>query len=178
MIFISYRQLYFWSSSSTLFQCSFERTASPDQLCGMTQDRSDQFDWTVHTGSTPTQQTGPAGAFDQRYYVYIETSARGRSNDEARLILPRVNYIGSACVDFYYHMFGRDINKLKVIHRNPSTTSEWSHSVNVNRWIHGFLNVTLQSQSTIQIVALRGAGPYGDIAVDRVQVTTGSCRFN
>jgi len=50
----------------------------------MTQEQSrDQFDWTVHSGSTPSNPTGPDFARHGRFYAYIEASDPRRPNDEA-----------------------------------------------------------------------------------------------
>jgi len=68
--------------STMLWSCSFEQ--SDNALCGMTQERSrDQFDWTIHSGSTPSYPTGPDGAYHGRFYAYIEASDPRRPNDEA-----------------------------------------------------------------------------------------------
>ena len=50
----------------------------------MTQDTTDQFDWTVFTGPTPSDPTGPDSAFDGKYYIYIEASEPRVYGDEAR----------------------------------------------------------------------------------------------
>ena len=68
--------------STLLWSCSFEPAA--DQLCGITQERSrDQFDWSVHSGRTPSDPTGPDHAHHGSYYAYIEASDPRRANDEA-----------------------------------------------------------------------------------------------
>ena len=68
--------------STQLWSCSFEQKDNP--LCGVTQDHSrDQFDWTIHSGSTPSRPTGPDIAYHGYYYAFIETSDPRRPNDEA-----------------------------------------------------------------------------------------------
>jgi len=68
--------------STQLWSCSFEQ--SDNALCGMTQEQSrDQFDWTVHSGSTPSNPTGPDFAHHGSFYAYIEASNPRRPNDEA-----------------------------------------------------------------------------------------------
>jgi len=70
------------SSSTSLWSCSFEQSSDP--LCGMTQEQSrDQFDWTVHRGSTPSRPTGPDFAHHGDFYAFIEASDPRRPNDEA-----------------------------------------------------------------------------------------------
>ena len=43
-----------WVLSAASVACTFETG-----LCGWTQDHSDDFDWTSHTGTTATSGTGP-----------------------------------------------------------------------------------------------------------------------
>jgi len=144
----------------------------------MTQDQTDQFDWTVYTGPTPSDPTGPDSAYDQSYYIYIEASAPRLQNDEARLFFPIIsNYSGNACIDFYYHMFGFHVNTLKVIQYTGSYgVIIWSRSFEMgNQWYRGLVNVNLQSNTRLQIVASRGGEYSGDIAIDKVQITQGQC---
>ena len=69
-------------ASTMLWSCSFEQ--QDNRLCGMVQERSrDQFDWTVHSGRTPSEPTGPSVAHTGRYYAYIETSNPRRPDDQA-----------------------------------------------------------------------------------------------
>jgi hypothetical protein len=146
----------------------------------MVQDKSDQFDWTVFTGPTPSQTTGPDRAYDQQYYIYIEAESPRLPNDEARLNFPIIsNYNGSACIDFYYHMFGTAVNTLKILQYTGAYGSlVWSRSNSQgNQWRRGLANVNLQSNTKLQIIASRGANYCGDIAVDKVQLTRGACQF-
>ena len=48
----------------------------------MQQSVSDDFDWTRGHGWTRSQDTGPYGAFEGKYYIFIEASGR-LPNDEA-----------------------------------------------------------------------------------------------
>ena len=49
----------------------------------MTQEWNDQFDWSLQTGPTRSQETGPPGAYSGQYYVYIEASNPRKRNDQA-----------------------------------------------------------------------------------------------
>lgn len=40
----------------------------------MSQSSEDAAEWIIHTGDTPTSQTGAEKAADGIYYAYIETS--------------------------------------------------------------------------------------------------------
>ena len=48
-----------------------------------------------------------------------------------RITTPQLNYVGSVCVHFYYHMYGRDMGQLKLFRQSGSDYSanhivDWS----------------------------------------------------
>ena len=46
-------------------------------------------------------------------YIYIETSSPRKANDNAVVVFN--GYAGGpACLSFYYHMYGKNVNRLKV----------------------------------------------------------------
>ena len=47
------------------------------------------------------------------HYLYIEASKPQASGDRARLISPRIE-AERVCLDFWYHMYGRNVGVLKV----------------------------------------------------------------
>ena len=57
-------------SAELPYECDFEVA----DLCDMTQNSGDDFDWTRKTGYTPTSNTGPAEALSGNYYMFIESS--------------------------------------------------------------------------------------------------------
>ena len=68
-------------------------------------------------------------------YVFIEASHR-KYGDKARLISDWLEPNKTMCIQFWYHMYGRDVGKLNVyIVANSSQTQEWSQEGNQgNRW--------------------------------------------
>ncbi|CAH3014428.1 unnamed protein product, partial [Porites evermanni] len=87
-------------------------------MCGFEQGKDDKFDWTRHSGSTPSSDTGPP--FDHTtgtgYYMYIEASSPRQLGDfmNAKLYSPPLKFQGNACLKFYYHMLGVTIESLRV----------------------------------------------------------------
>jgi astacin len=161
-----------------MWECSFEPESKPDQLCGMVQDSSDDFDWTVYSGPTPSNPTGPDAAFDGQYYVYIEASNPRKLDDKARLILPTLeSQTGPACVEFYYHMFGFHINTLKLIEQNGQSQRDlWVHRGQIsNMWLKQSVNVSLNPNAKLLFEAWRGEEFSGDIGLDKIKVMVGSC---
>ena len=49
----------------------------------MEQDEFDDFDWTVQSGKTPSDETGPSEAFDGKHYIYVEASNPRKAGDKA-----------------------------------------------------------------------------------------------
>ena len=49
----------------------------------MVQDKTDDFDWTIHKGATPSHGTGPDTAADGSWYMYLEASNPRQLGDEA-----------------------------------------------------------------------------------------------
>jgi len=168
----------FVATGTPLFwQCSFE-PGTPDQLCGMTQDQTDQFDWTVFKGPTPSDPTGPDAAYDKEYYAFIEASEPRVMNDEARLFFPKFStFSGDACVRFFYHMYGFHVNTIKLnLIEGGSSRVLWSKSNQIgNVWVNEAINVRLTQDSQLQIAASRGEAFSGDIAVDMLGVMSGHC---
>lgn len=79
-------------------------------------------------------------------YVYIETSSPRVRGDKARLISPQVTFTQPTCLQFYYHMYGAEVNTLNVYQMTGGVLPQvaiWTKSLNQgNRWIKG--------QTTIQ----------------------------
>ncbi|XP_060684966.1 MAM domain-containing glycosylphosphatidylinositol anchor protein 2 [Hemiscyllium ocellatum] len=178
------------------FNCAFEN----EKICGFTQDRLDNFDWTRQSASTRnpkyTPNTGPSAdrsGSKQGFYMYIETSRPRTEGEKARLLspifstLPKNPYgsINSAyCVSFYYNMYGKHIGTLNVFLRfkgfKGSTVTEnliWTMSGNQGeQWMHA--NININPSGTFQLIfeGIRGPSIEGDIAIDDVTVTEGECR--
>lgn len=85
--------------------------------------------------------------------MYIETSAPRVSGDKARLISPQVTFTQPTCLQFYYHMYGRNIGTLNIYQKTGSTlpiNAVWSKSLNQgNTWIKG--QVTIQSPQAFNV---------------------------
>lgn len=118
--------------------CSFESAA----ICGYTNQKSgDKFDWTRASGGSPSVNTGPSNdhtygtsygnnsvcfycclrcfiyilVFSSGHYMYIETSGSSpKSGDNAILSSPYYPKTTESCLEFYYHMKGKDIGTLNV----------------------------------------------------------------
>jgi len=146
-----------------------------------TQSQDDDFDWTTRSGSTPSSNTGPSGAAEGSYYVYMESSSPNYSNKRAILISPCFDLSGTdyAQVSFKYHMYGASTMgslKLEISTDNGSTwTTLWSKSGNQgNQWYTAELNLDNYTGGTIQLRfnGITGTTWQGDMAVDAFYLTT------
>jgi len=94
---------------SPVADCDFESSS-----CFWYDATGDEFDWTRHSGGTPSTGTGPSGAANGNYYMYIETSSPRRPGDTAKLKSPPLILPGKMNLDFEYHMWGGSIGSLAV----------------------------------------------------------------
>lgn len=146
----------------------------------------DDQDWLVNTGSTPTTQTGPTGDVSGNgNYIYLESttiSVFGLSvcpaGSEAVLLSNCINIdtknSDSCHLSFFYHMFGREINslKLEITEDGLSWNTIWSLSGNQgNFWNQQKVTLSDYNGKTVQFrfVGARGNGTRGDIAIDEIR---------
>ncbi|XP_022797454.1 MAM and LDL-receptor class A domain-containing protein 1-like [Stylophora pistillata] len=153
------------SCSRNRAKCDFQ-----DGFCGLTEDS--EVRWSFGSGSTPTENTGPD--FDHsRYrplgkYIYLEAS----DYDPGDTAVLTSNVVASgiaSCVQFWYHMKGKDVGSLNVlILKNDSRMIVWSQTGQQGPdWLFG--QVGYKDVSTghkIAIEGVRGSGVQGDIAFD------------
>ena len=59
------------SFASTISSFPYSESFESD-LGDWTQSSTDDFDWTIKSGSTPSNHTGPSSANDGSYYLYLE----------------------------------------------------------------------------------------------------------
>ena len=134
---------------SALDECEFE---SPN-ICGYTQDASDDFDWTRGSANTTSFKTGPPA--DHTYgtafghYMHIEASYPRRPGDRAVMESPEYPAtMGGKCVEFYYHMYGVDMGTMRAFLRKGGRldrTPVWSMSGNQgNSWYRASFTVQTQ----------------------------------
>lgn len=150
---------------------------------GWTQDSGDDLDWTVRSGTTPSNNTGPSSAIQGSNYIYVEASGNGTGypNKRASITSPcfDLNGIASASFNFQYHMFGAtDMGTIDLEISNDegvSWTSIWSQSGNQgNQWNSQSVSLDAYVGGGIQLRFNRFVGGtwQADIAIDDVAITT------
>jgi len=140
---------------------------------------SDDTDWIVYQGATPTSGTGPS--FDQNQnnkegkYLYLEGS-RGCTEKESYLLSPcfDLTSVTQPTFSFWYYMFGQDIGRLHVdlfdgetwyFNIMPTLTGEQNDDwQEVEIDLTAFLNKTVN----IRFRGVTGEDFLTDIAIDNV----------
>ncbi|XP_015749454.1 PREDICTED: MAM and LDL-receptor class A domain-containing protein 1-like [Acropora digitifera] len=151
---------------SNKVKCHFE-----DGFCGM-KHVSKPYRWQIGSGSTPTKFTGPR--FDHTTllpsgkYIFIESSDYETSSVAAVLASGVVDSSERTCIQFWYHMRGREIGILNVyIRTNETRTLIWQLAGDQgDNWNFGQVGYKGDSPYEILLEAVFGKGIHGDIAVD------------
>ncbi|SNR44532.1 M36 family metallopeptidase [Dokdonia pacifica] len=160
--------------SSFPYNEGFENT-----LGAWSQDTSDDIDWTINSGGTPSNSTGPSAANEGTFYIYMEVSGDGAGfpNKTAILNSPCFNLTGvnAPSASFSYQMTGNAVGTVRLEAREDGSqtwTEIWSQSGDQGAaWIDQ--NVSLAAYSGTVQLRFRGtsaASWQGDIAIDGFSV--------
>ncbi|XP_039262787.2 MAM and LDL-receptor class A domain-containing protein 1-like isoform X1 [Styela clava] len=157
-----------------------------DVMCGWEQEQNDDFDWTRHTGQTPSASTGPDGdhTSGKGHYLFIESSAPRSANDVAVLKSKQL-YPTPYCVKLYYNMNGVGTGALVVraqqeMTNRPMTLNNLKILKGPKGTAWGKLEVYYRPRGSVKnvqfrIEAVRGEDYMSDLAIDDLNVTPGKC---
>ncbi|MBR9976825.1 MAG: hypothetical protein KFH87_01950, partial [Bacteroidetes bacterium] len=140
--------------------------------------------WQRRSGSTGSSNTGPSGAHDGSWYIYLETS--GGSTGSTDYVTGSFNFssVTSPYISFFYHMYGSSMGTLAVeasLDNGTNWIEFWSksgqqHNSSGANWtkdsvslcaLSGFNNVMLRFKG------VRGSSYRSDMAIDLVKVYDG-----
>ncbi len=151
-----------------------------DGFGAWTNRTNDNIDWTIISGATPTNGTGPDAAYQGTDYIYVEASFPNFPNKAAVLQSPCYEINGASVISFAYHMKGQgaSVGQLKleasVTTSGGNTTTFapiWSVSGNQgSNWNVAQVNVpALAVGGSIQfrLTGTTASSFLGDIAVDQ-----------
>jgi hypothetical protein len=148
-----------------------------------TQETADVFDWTMFSGATTSQTTGPSDdVTGGGYYFYIETSVPRAPGDSAIMYSPDIDVssLSAAELNFYSHMYGASIANLRI---DASSDGGVTYSTVFSKsgdqgdqWVEETVNLSAYSSSvSFKIVAYvgddgNGVQYWGDIAIDNFEI--------
>ncbi|KAJ8029935.1 MAM and LDL-receptor class A domain-containing protein 2 [Holothuria leucospilota] len=160
--------------------CDFE-----SDICNFTQNSNDEFDWLRHQGGTPSPLTGPpvdhTTGTSTGYYMYAESSLPQNLGDTAVITSPVLLGDSSLCLEFYYYMYGNNVGDLTLYMQFTSSDNMtlllWSsRGSQFERWHRGLIDLyNTLDPFQISLKATVGNGHQGDIAVDDISISPGSC---
>lgn len=166
--------------SSFPYNESFEGT-----IGAWSQSSSDDINWTVNSGGTPSSGTGPNGAIDGNSYIYVEASGNGDGypNKQAILNAPCLDFggVSSPTLNFQYHMVGDAVGTLNIEART-NNTGNWTSVFTISGsqgadWNEASVDLsTYAGNSSVQLRlnVVTGTSWQGDITIDDLSITNGT----
>uniref|UniRef100_A0A8C8D0F1 Enteropeptidase n=1 Tax=Oncorhynchus tshawytscha TaxID=74940 RepID=A0A8C8D0F1_ONCTS len=166
-------------SNEERLSCSFE-----EGLCFWRQEPEDEGDWIRTNTPTFPPFTGPN--FDHTFgnqsgYYIVTPGSPGQWEKNFKIRSLRLAHSKEPmCLKFWYHMYGENVHRLRVLVERRSTSLVREASVIVvfqkegnygDNWNFG--QVTLSS--TVVFEAQKKGGMKNDIALDDISLTNGPC---
>ncbi|MDF7806468.1 glycosyl hydrolase [Pontiellaceae bacterium B12219] len=150
-------------------------------LGSWSQSFDDDIDWTLNSGYTDTTSTGPSGASEGSWYLYVENHDSATqyktASVECQFDLSSVN---QAQLSFDYHMYGSYIDFLAV---DVSDGTTWTSNVWIktkqqqfsseDAWLNAVVDLTAYAGSdsvTIRFRSKQGQWHAADTAIDNIRV--------
>lgn len=140
------------------------------------QSPSDDRNWSLRSGSTPSANTGPSSAAQGSQYIYFETSSPVQTGDEAILYGPCRNLTGNWDVKFRYHMYGAAMGTMRLQARVNGAFwfNLWSRTGDQgNAWRQVTVPLSYPNGAKVEfrLVGIRGSSFTSDMAFDDFNVT-------
>nr|XP_033506790.1 MAM and LDL-receptor class A domain-containing protein 1 [Epinephelus lanceolatus] len=159
--------------------CDFEEGS-----CNWQQQTGDDFDWVRQSGSTHNPNTGPDNDHTTNtpmgHYYYLPSSDSDHAGQKAKMSSPLYPAGKGACVQLWYHMYGRGMGTLNVYQRSEEGKEAliFSQTGDQGR-LWRFAQASLLPRVQPYRIVVEGvkAGPTqeGDMAFDDVHLTDAQC---
>ena len=143
------------------------------------------YAWSIRIGQTSTPQTGPDGDASSNIlgkYIFTEAS-QGNNNNITHMRPPCVDLSNLTCalLEFEYHMYGSEINKLRISIDTGKNTSNWTlledivgqqQTKTTDPWQKYSIDLTeyIGDYARLRFTGIRGSGARGDIAIDNINI--------
>ncbi len=167
-----------WSPLQTTNSCSQGTLGATGN--GWTQDQTDQGEWRLDKGGTPTSYTGPSNDYNpgNSNGKYLYTEATSCYNKTISLLSPifDLSWPGSHSLSFAYHMYGSNMGTLHVdiLQDGSWINSIWSLSGNQgNSWSVATIDLSAfdSPETQIRFRGVTGGSYRSDIAIDDMEIT-------
>ncbi|XP_049447903.1 enteropeptidase [Epinephelus fuscoguttatus] len=155
--------------------CTFE-----GGLCFWQQQQDDDGDWIRTSGATFPPLSGPSVDHtlgNQSGFYIVTPLSPGQWLKSFRIhSLPLTPPAQPMCLSFWYHMFGDDVHRLRVLLSDPNVTVVFQRDGNYgNNWNYGQVTLNLTMETTVVFEALKKGGLRNDIALDDITLTSEPC---
>ena len=143
------------------------------------QENADAIDWTIQSGATPSNNTGPTSANEGFQYLYLEASDPNNPSKLAKLRGPcfDLTAVTNPKLVFDYHMFGANMGTLQVQARAGFSffwSTIWTKTGNQgNAWQTDTIDLSNYTNATnlkLQINGVTGSDFDSDIAIDGLRI--------
>ncbi|OJJ21428.1 hypothetical protein BKI52_12825 [marine bacterium AO1-C] len=154
-------------------------------LGAWTQASSDDFNWSIGSNTTPSDNTGPNSATNGTFYLFTEASSP--NNPSKKAILQSSSFDFSNLPDpefiFRYHMVGANMGtlQLEVTTNNGTTwTSLFSKTGDQgSNWLTETVDLSSYQVANVKFrfVGTTGSGFASDMAIDFIQVRSATAFY-
>lgn len=165
------------------FITDFNSLTSSDDLTGSGYLIEGTFVWTLNSGGTPTDFTGPSGdnsADASGGYLYTEASPVSEG-DIGEFSTPLMDFssLNAPSVSFFYHMYGLSMGTLEVdvlqedgTLVNVLTITGDQQSSQDDPYLEAFVSLYQFADETVRLVfrGIRGSSFFSDIAIDDIVI--------
>uniref|UniRef100_A0A8C8D9G9 Transmembrane serine protease 15 n=1 Tax=Oncorhynchus tshawytscha TaxID=74940 RepID=A0A8C8D9G9_ONCTS len=170
-------------SDEERLSCSFE-----EGLCFWRQEPEDEGDWIRTNTPTFPPFTGPN--FDHTFgnqsgYYIVTPGSPGQWEKNFKIRSLRLAHSKEPmCLKFWYHMYGENVHRLRVLVERRSTSLVREASVIVvfqkegnygDNWNFGQVTLSSTADATVVFEAQKKGGMKNDIALDDISLTNGPC---
>nr|XP_046265191.1 MAM and LDL-receptor class A domain-containing protein 1 isoform X2 [Scatophagus argus] len=159
--------------------CDFEEGS-----CNWQQQTTDDFDWIRQSGSTLNPNTGPVGDHTTNtpmgHYYFLSSSSTDRAGQTAKMSSPLYPAGKGACVQLWYHMYGKGMGILNVYQQSEDEKqalifSQTGDQGRLWRFAQASLLPRVQPYRIVVEGVKSGPTQEGDMAFDDVQLTDAQC---